>query len=194
MFIDLRSFTTLAATLPPSQLIRLLGDYQRVAVPIIHRHGGSVATYLGDGILATFGATRRSETYCADALRCADELRDALAAWCRSCQDMGIPAPGVGIGIDAGTVTCGVIGEAGRLEYSVIGDPVNRAAKLQNHTKSEGVAGLTSAACMDRARAQGYAPEHSSRVLKDRIVAGLSGTVDLAVLHEALPSAAAAPG
>jgi adenylate cyclase len=191
MFIDLRGFTTLAATLPPARLMQMLRDYQGVTVPIVHRHGGSVVTFLGDGILVTFGATLASETYCADALRCADELLDALSTWCKACEDMGVPAPGVGIGVDAGTVTCGVIGEEGRLEYAVIGNPVNRAAKLQNHTKHEGVPALASASCVERARAQGYASAQSPRLLPDRKVEGLPGNIDLAVLRE--PPAAAPP-
>lgn len=181
MFIDLRGFTALAATLPPSALINLLRDYQRVAVPIIHRNNGSVATYLGDGIMVTFGATQASASYCADAMRCAEELLDALSGWCRTCEAMGMPAPGIGIGMDAGTVTCGVIGDVGRLEYAIIGDPVNRAAKLQNHTKVEGVLGLASLACRDRARAQGYAPK-GQPVLVDRAVAGVAEGITVVVL------------
>jgi adenylate cyclase len=193
MFIDLRGFTTLAATLAPAALIGLLRDYQRVAVPIIHRNNGSVSTYLGDGIMVTFGATQATDTYCADAIRCAEELLAALSGWCRTCEDMNLPAPGVGIGVDAGTVTCGVIGDEGRLEYAIIGDPVNRAAKLQNQTKTEGVLGLASVACMERARSQGYVRPQPPRVLTDRAVVGVSGRVDLVVLDSsAMPGPAQA--
>jgi len=119
--------TTLAATLEPKALIALLGAYQRVAVPIIQRHRGSITTYLGDGIMVTFGATRPNGTYAADALRCTEELLGALVDWCSDCAARGSPAPGVGIGVEVGTVTCGAIGEEGRLEYAVIGDPENPA-------------------------------------------------------------------
>jgi adenylate cyclase len=182
MFIDLRGFTTLAASLPPAALIGLLRDYQRVAVPIIHRNNGSVSTYLGDGIMVTFGATRASNSFCADAMRCADELLAALSSWCKTCDAMALPAPGVGIGVDAGTVTCGVIGEEGRLEYAIIGDPVNRAAKFQNQTKSEGVLGLASVVCMNRARLQGYVQPEPIRVLNDRAVTGVAERTSLVVL------------
>jgi adenylate cyclase len=143
-----------------------------------------VSTYLGDGIMVTFGATSASNAYCADALRCADELLDALASWCTTCERMGLPSPGIGIGVDAGTVTCGVIGDESRLEYAIIGDPVNRAAKLQNHTKVEGVLALSSAACHDRALAQGYAPAGAQRRLDDRAVAGISGRMNLVVVGD----------
>ena len=91
----------------------------------------------------------------------------------------------MGIGIDAGAVTCGVIGDEGRLEYAIIGDPVNRAAKIQNHTKVEGVRGLTTIACRDHALAQGYMCPHSQTELPDRVVAGVSSTVSLVVLDDA---------
>ena len=171
MFIDLRGFTGLAATLSPKALIALLGEYQRIAVPIVQRHRGSITTYLGDGIMVTFGATRPSTTYAADALRCAEELLEALGRW---------DGPGVGIGTDVGTVTCGAIGEEGRLEYAVIGDPVNRAAKLQNQTKVEGVRALGTALALQRAREQGYAGEKP--VLPGRQVAGLPAACDLVVI------------
>ena len=186
MFIDLRGFTQLAAALPPAELIDLLREYQRVAVPIIHPNNGSVATYLGDGIMVTFGATRSTPTYCADAMRCAESLLAALANWCREREAANLPAPGVGIGLEAGTVTCGVIGDEERLEYAIIGDPVNRAAKLQNQTKLEGVLGLASLTCRDRALQQGYVPKAAQRVLADRAVAGVTGLMSLVVLGDAI--------
>lgn len=179
MFVDLRGFTKLAAVLPPSELIGLLREYQSVAVPIIHRNNGSVSTYLGDGIMVTFGATRASDSHCADAMRCGEELIEALVRWCKERDAKNLPAPGVGIGIDAGTVTCGVIGDEGRLEYAIIGDPVNRAAKLQNQTRLEGALALASLACRDRAIEQGYLPATSQTVLTDRTVPGVVGKVSM---------------
>jgi adenylate cyclase len=79
-------------------------------------------------------------------------------------------------------VTCGAIGEEGRLEYAVIGDPVNRAAKLQNHTKVEGARALTTVAARDRAAAQGHAPGRPQEVRLRREVAGVAAPVDVVVL------------
>lgn len=182
MFIDLRGFTSLASQLPPGALIDILREYQGIAVPVIHRHQGSITTYLGDGIMVTFGAIRPSNSYCADALRCAQELLQALEAWRSRREAAGQPAPGVGMGVDTGTVTCGVIGDEGRLEYAVIGNPVNRAAKLQNHTKVESVGGLASAACLLKALEQGYQPLAGHAELPARSVAGVSQPMDLVVL------------
>lgn len=183
MFIDLRGFTKLAATLAPRALIALLGEYQHVAVPIIQRHHGSITTYLGDGIMVTFGATRPNATYATDALRCAEAMLDALGAWEDERRSRQAPAPGIGLGIEVGPVICGAIGEEGRLEYAVIGDPVNRAAKIQNHTKAEGVRALTTAFARERAIAQGYVPERAHRDLPNREVAGVAAPVDLVVIE-----------
>ena len=182
MFVDMRGFTRLASTLPPQELIALLGEYQRIAVPVIRRNGGSITTYLGDGIMVTFGATRMTTTYAADAMRTAEQLIDAMGAWAGTRSAEGLPAPGVGIGIAVGTVTCGAIGDEGRLEYAVIGDPVNRAAKLQNHTKAENVLALTTATAVKSAVSQGYDDTRARERRTGRNVAGVDSTLDLAVI------------
>jgi adenylate cyclase len=183
MFIDMRGFTRLASRLPPRELIGLLGEYQGVAVPVIQKHGGSITTFLGDGIMVTFGATLPSRTFAADALRAAEELLQSLEAWAKARSAAGEPAPGMGIGIAVGAVTCGAIGHEGRLEYAVIGDPVNRAAKLQNHTKVEQVRVLTTLDALEHAKAQGYAPTRELDIRRARSVAGISESLDLAALE-----------
>jgi adenylate cyclase len=182
MFIDMRGFTKLTAKLPPAELIALLGEYQSIAVPIIQRNNGSITTYLGDGIMVTFGAIRRSTTYAADAMRTAEDLLDALGAWAAMRDANGLPAPGVGMGIAMGIVTCGAIGEASRLEYAVIGDPVNRAAKLQNHTKAEQVRALATTAALQQAISQGYDGARVAEIRKERNVAGIEEAIDLVVI------------
>ena len=182
MFVDMRGFTRLASTLAPRDLIALLGDYQRIAVPVIRRNGGSITTYLGDGIMVTFGATRRSTTYAADALRAAEQLLDALGDWATTRSAANLPAPGVGIGIAVGTVTCGAIGDEGRLEYAVIGDPVNRAAKLQNQTKAEKVRALTTSYAARAAVEQGYDDQRAREVRRACRVAGIEEPLDVVVI------------
>ena len=183
MFIDMRGFTRLASTLPPHELVALLGEYQRIAVPVIQRNGGSVITYLGDGIMVAFGAIRSSPTYAADALRTAAQLLDALDIWAAERSARGLPAPGVGIGVAAGTVTCGAIGDEARLEYAVLGDPVNRAAKLQNHTKAEQVRALTTTDALARAVGQGFDAARCTERRPACRVAGIDDPLDLVVIH-----------
>ena len=134
------------------------------------------------GIMITFGATRTNATYAADALRAAEQLLDALDAWAVERRTKNLPAPGVGIGVAVGTVTCGTIGEEGRLEYAVIGDPVNRAAKLQNHTKVEAVRALCTCYMLERAIEQGYDDRRAREIRKARTVAGVAAPEDLAVI------------
>lgn len=182
MFVDLRGFTRLAAMLKPHEMIALLAEFQRIAVPIVQQHHGSIITYLGDGIMIAFGATRPNATYAADALRCAAALVAAVGAWVQETCARGDCAPEMGLGLEVGPVICGAIGEAGRLEYAVIGDPVNRAAKLQNHTRAEGVHALTTRFTLDRALAQGYAPRAEHALLRGRQVAGIDAPLDLVAI------------
>jgi adenylate cyclase len=163
-------------------LIALVGEFQHLTVPIIQRHHGAIITYLGDGIMVTFGATRATQTYAADALRCTEALIDRVGHWvAQSCAGAGC-TPEVGIGVDAGTVICGTVGDEGKLEYAVLGEPVNRAAKLQVHTKESGVRALTTRSALSKARAQGYAGERSSELPGARRVAGLDAPLDLVAI------------
>ena len=182
LFIDRRGFTRLAGQLEPQALIGLLGEYQRLVVPLVRRHGGSITTYLGDGIMITFGATRGTATFAADALRATEALLDVMADWARERLAAGLPAPGVGIGVAAGTVTCGAIGDEGRLEYAVIGNPVNLAAKLQAHTKLEQVRALTTPDAVARAVSQGYNRSRAGEVRLRRPCAGLAEPIDVVVI------------
>jgi adenylate cyclase len=182
MFVDLRGFTRLAAQVQPHELIALLGEFQRLAVPIVQEHHGSIITYLGDGIMIAFGATRPNATYAADALRCAEVLLETVGRWTETRCARGDCVPEMGLGLEAGPVICGAIGEEGRLEYAVIGDPVNRAAKLQNHTKVEGVRALTTQHTLERALSQGYAPRGTHARLPDRRVEGVEAALELVVI------------
>ncbi|HEY0525099.1 MAG TPA: adenylate/guanylate cyclase domain-containing protein [Stellaceae bacterium] len=182
MFIDLRGFTRLSQELDPHELVRLLSEYQGVVVPIVHRHRGSITTYLGDGIMVTFGATRPNATYAADALAAAEDLLAAFADWRSRRTSGGLAAPDVGVGICTGTVVYGAIGDAARLEYAVIGDPVNRAAKLQNHTKAERVRALTTVDALHLAEAQGHRPAGTVEPRPARTVSGIAEPLDLVVL------------
>ncbi|MDH5212290.1 MAG: adenylate/guanylate cyclase domain-containing protein, partial [Betaproteobacteria bacterium] len=182
MFIDLRGFTRLSETRTPRELIALVGEFQHLTVPIIQRHHGAVITYLGDGIMVTFGAVRPTQTYAADALRCAEALVDRVGLWVAESCARADCAPEVGIGVDVGTVICGTVGDEGKLEYAVLGEPVNHAAKLQVHTKEAGVRALTTRAALEKARAQGYAGVRSSELPGARRVAGLDAPLELVAI------------
>ncbi len=180
LFLDLRGFTSLSRLLTPDQTVAVLGDYQARMVPIIRRHGGSVDKFLGDGIMASFGATHTSTHHAADALRSVDDAMDEAERWSLQRQAQGLPPARVGAAVASGTVLFGAVGDASRLEYTVIGDAVNLAAKLEKQTKIEQVRALTDAATFRLAQAQGYTVDKPLRPA--RVVGGVDEPLDLAIL------------
>jgi adenylate cyclase len=179
LMIDLRGFTPLSQRLAPRAVMALLSDYQSRMVAEIDRHGGSVDKFLGDGILASFGATRASGSYAADGLRALEGLIDAARDWAREREAAGLPAPAIGAALATGQVMFGAIGDQSRLEYTVIGDPVNMVAKLEKHTKVEGVAALCTVEAYRLALRQGYVAARRLEHRQGRTVAGIKGPLDL---------------
>ncbi len=182
LITDLRGFTALSHGVSAEELIGLLGEYQSRLVPVIQRHGGSIDKYLGDGILASFGAIVQNATYAADLCRTIDELAAVAETWQRERQQRGLPAPAVGMAGAVGDVVSGTVGHATRLEYTVIGDVVNLAAKLEKHTKSERVRALTTGESYTLALEQGYRPARPAERPRVRKVEGVTEPVDVVVL------------
>ena len=184
LFVDLREFTMLARQLAPSVVMELLGEYQKRVIPVVQQHDGSIDKFLGDGILASFGAVAPNETYAADALRAADAIVDELRAWRAARLEAGIVAPRIGIALASGVVLFGAVGDETRLEYTIIGDAVNVAAKLEKHTKVEQVMALTDSVTFELARSQGYDPQKQNEHRRGRHVEGIGYPMDLVVLAE----------
>ena len=182
LFIDMRGFTKLSATLAPSDLIAVISEYHRLLVPVIQAHGGSIDKFMGDGIMASFGAVKPGDQYAADALRAVDAILETAQRWKAERGAAGKPAPDVGTAVASGEVVFGVIGDENRLEYTVIGDAVNLAAKLEKHTKVEGVRSLTTRELLGLAQVQGYRGASAKKILPDRKVGGVTAPLDLAVL------------
>lgn len=181
MTIDLRGFTPATNGLPAKEVIALLQDYQRRFVPIIEAGGGSVDKFLGDGILVSFGAAMETGTECADALRTAVVIAQAAALWRSERAAAGLPLVDVCAALAAGDVVYGAVGHDERLEFTVIGDAVNLAAKLEKHAKVEGARVIASDELVRRAADQGFA----ASVLRRRSAAKVDGAaapVDLAIL------------
>jgi adenylate cyclase len=182
LMTDLRGFTALSQTLRPDELIALLAEYQSHLVPVIQRHGGSVDKYLGDGILASFGAVVPSVSYAADLCRAIDDLAAVSELWRADREQRGLPTPSVGIAGAVGDIVFGTVGDATRLEYTVIGEVVNVVVKLEKHTKRERVRALTTGATYQLAAAQGYIPAQEAELRLGVIVDGVPTPVDLVVL------------
>ena len=180
MFLDLRGFSVAAATLPPREVIALLQDYQSRFVPIIERAGGSVDKYLGDGILVSFGGQgRRREA--ADAFSIVPALLKAGDDWAAERRRAGLPPLAVAVAITHGDVVHGVVGHDNRLEFTVVGDAVNLAAKLEKHAKLEGARVIATARAVARAQEQG-AVASTLRALPAAQVEGVGEPVDLVVV------------
>ncbi len=182
LFIDMRGFTKLSATLAPVDLIAVIREYHNLLVPVVQAHGGSIDKFMGDGIMASFGAVNPNDHYAADAVRAVDAILKAAQRWKSERSAAGKPAPEVGAAIASGEVVFGVIGDDNRLEYTVIGDAVNLAAKLEKHTKAENVRSLTTRDLLELASRQGYAAATTKRILLSREVGGVAAPLDLAVL------------
>lgn len=182
MMVDIRGFTRIAATLPPETVMMVLSRYQEAVLRVIARHGGEVDKFLGDGVLATFGAVAPSPTAAADAVRAGLELPQVFADLAPDLTLEGWPeALRAGAAIASGPVTVGVVGAAGRLEFTVIGDAVNRAAKLEDANKQQGTTVLTDAATYAAAVARGLA-DFGPELRPRQVVSGLSERADLVVL------------
>jgi adenylate cyclase len=144
MFVDLRGFTTFAESQPVEQVIAVLNRYQQTMGDAVLDHGGTLIDYLGDGLYAVFGAPVEGVDHADRAVAAAREMTtDRLAdfnGWLLS----GGMAEGfrMGVGLNSGRVMSGTLGSERRIEYAVIGDTVNTAARIEALTKETGNATL----------------------------------------------------
>jgi adenylate cyclase len=138
MFSDLRGFTTFAEKLPPDQVIGILNEYLSSMSDAILDHGGTLVAYMGDGIMAVFGAPIERGDHADRALAAAREMLDErlprFNAWLR---DEGLgDGFRIGIGLNSGPVMSGNVGSERRLEYTAIGDTTNTASRIESTTKT----------------------------------------------------------
>jgi adenylate cyclase len=183
LVVDVRNFTAATAALSPETVMAILSRYQAVAVPVIQQLGGRVDKFLGDGILATFGAVQPSQTYAADAVRAAIELVGAVGSAGDEFLQDGWSGPfEIGCAVACGPVNVGIVGVESRLEYTVIGDAVNVATKLEQANKVESTRALTNRGCFELARSQGFTPSTDFNWRYGRSVQGIDAPVDLVAL------------
>ncbi len=132
LFADLRGFTTLSEANSPEMVVNLLNRFFTLMSEVIFRHGGTLDKYIGDGVLALFGAPYATERDAVKAVRAAIDMQRAVQQFNRELAAADQPEIGVGIGINTGPAIVGFIGSDARLDYTAIGDAVNTAARLEH--------------------------------------------------------------
>jgi class 3 adenylate cyclase len=131
MFVDVRDFTAFAERASAREAVAQLNDFFGLVVPIVTAHGGHANKFIGDGLLAVFGAPERQPDHADRALAAAREI----AAEVERRYAAGLR---IGVGVNSGPVIAGTIGGGGRLEFTVIGDPVNVASRVEKATRELG--------------------------------------------------------
>jgi len=132
LMADIRSFTKLSESLDAQQVVRILNNYLGVMSDIIIKHGGTVDEFIGDAILALFGAPVKSDDIADAAIQCAVEMQQAMPMVNQKNREMGLPDIHMGIGVNYGEVVAGNIGSESRAKYGVVGTPVNMASRIQS--------------------------------------------------------------
>ena len=179
--IDIRGFTPLSATMQPSQTVCLLTSYQQKLLPIIQKHGGVIDKFLGDGIMASFGAVADSDTYAADALRSVDDIIAETDRWFDDDELKIIAGSKINCSVASGNVVFGVLGGADRLEYTTIGDAVNRSAKLEKCNKEVATRAITDQQTLQLAISQGYV-KSANFESKEQFIKSIGENVELVYL------------
>lgn len=180
MFVDLRSFTRFAETAEPRDLVELLVEYRRLVTHAVFEHGGTVDKFIGDGVMAVFGQPDPKPDDAERALRCALRLGEMLARWKEERQREGHPALDAGIGLHVGPVIGGIVETGNHDEFTVFGDAVNVAERLDGLSKSLGASLVVSAALMSKVPSSEKA---AAWVWKDGIeLAGRIGMLQIAYL------------
>ncbi|MGI9021330.1 MAG: HAMP domain-containing protein [Solirubrobacterales bacterium] len=143
LFVDLTGSTSMALAMPPTAVVRLLNRFFRVVIEVVESEGGFVNKFEGDAALCVFGAPAERADPAGAALCAARCLAERL--------DREVPEIGFGIGVSAGSAVAGNVGSEQRFEYTVIGDPVNEAARLSDLAKERAERVIASNAALDRA-------------------------------------------
>ncbi|WP_246589869.1 CHASE2 domain-containing protein [Marinobacterium ramblicola] len=139
LFSDVRGFTTLSESLSPTQLTRMMNIYLSEMTAIIHRHRGTIDKYIGDAIMAFWGAPLDDPQHARHALAAALEMLAAMPEVNRQLEAEALPRIRVGMGLNSGEMAVGNMGSNFRMAYTVMGDAVNLGSRLEGLTKYYGV-------------------------------------------------------
>ncbi|HEY3452146.1 MAG TPA: adenylate/guanylate cyclase domain-containing protein [Myxococcales bacterium] len=150
LFLDIRGFTAMSERMSPRDVVAMLNDYFEAIIEVIFRNHGSVNKFIGDAVMAVFGAPFAIDDAPMRAVRAAVEIEQAVAAVNTRRKEAGLLGVTIGIGINTGQAVAGNIGSERRMEYTVIGDEVNLAQRLEGLAREGEV--LVSQATYDQVR------------------------------------------
>jgi len=149
LFTDVRGFTTISEQLSPETLSELMNRFLTPMTEIVHRHGGAVDKYMGDAMMAFWGAPLDNAEHAQAAVQASVEMQLAMIGLNEEFVSKGWPRIDIGIGINTGQMNVGNMGSAFRVAYTVLGDAVNLGSRLEGLTKQYGVPILVSEATAD---------------------------------------------
>ena len=155
---DVRNFTTLAEGLPPARVSEIMSEYFAAMIDVIMRHHGTVSDFIGDGILAVFGAPVDDPEHAWHAVQAALDMQDALRRLNERWTAQDRPSLAMGVAVNTGEVFAGNIGSARKMKYAVMGDTVNTVARVEALNRDLGteilIGAATRAAVGDRIRSR----------------------------------------
>jgi class 3 adenylate cyclase/DNA-binding NarL/FixJ family response regulator len=161
LFSDIRGFSTLAERLPARDVAAVVGKHLSAMAEVVLALGGMIDKFQGDAVMAVFGAPEPASDHAERALRCAIAMQVRQAELNDEGWDADVPELGVGIGVNTGRVIAGTVGGGGRLEYTVVGDAVNVAQRLQSEAAAgEIVASAATIAAAPNLPCEPIGPRH----------------------------------
>jgi adenylate cyclase len=163
LFTDVRGFTTISEGLDPKQLSRLMNEFLTPLTRVIYRHRGTIDKYMGDCIMAFWGAPMTDPAHARNAVLAGLEMRKVMAGLATEFKARGWPEIQVGVGVNSGRMSVGNMGSEVRVAYTVMGDAVNIASRLEGITRQFGVGMIVGEAT--RAQAQDLAYRELDRVI-----------------------------
>ncbi len=155
LFADLFNFTAMSSNMPGEQIIGLLREFHALVEDAVFAFDGTLDKYIGDGLMATFGTPRPSTQDATNAVRCARQMVTGLNGWNRRREAEGLPRLQIGVGLHHGEVTLGDVGSARRLEFTVVGNTVNLASRIESISRVLDTAIIASEAAIEAVRREG---------------------------------------
>lgn len=159
LFVDVIGFTKMSEELPPDSMISQVREFHSRMVDQVFRHGGTVDKFMGDCVMATFGTPLPGPADATNALRCSIAILDEVEEWNAVRRENGLEDIDVALGLHFGEVVVGNVGAERRLEFTVMGDPVNVTSRLERITREHNTPIIASDDLMAQARSENNGAE-----------------------------------